>query len=137
MNNIKKIKTEEKIKKIDAGKNTRNKKKYFSNSTNKFGNKTRKNYSLNTNKIYLPKKKYQNSIKKQYSNRNKSFKNKSYNNKMSLNKKIIKNNKIDTQTKVKEKEKEKKEIFDIESPEELHYFMVNLSIQYKHLNDNF
>ena len=139
MNNIKKIKTEEKIKKIDANKNTRNKKKYFSNSTNKFGNKTRKNYSLNTNKIYLPKKKYQNSIKKQYSNRNKSFKNKSYNNKMSLNKKIIKNNKIDTQTKVKEKEKEKekKEIFDIESPEELHYFMVNLSIQYKHLNDNF
>ena len=135
MNNIKKIKTEDKIKKIDMNKNPRNKKKYFSNSKNNFGNKTRKNYSLKSNKIHLSKKKYQNSIKKQYSNRNKSFKNKSYNNKMSLNKKINKNNKNDIQTKIKEKEK--KEPYDIESPEELHYFMVNLSIEYKHLNDNF
>ena len=134
MNNIKKIKTEEKIKKIDMNKKIKNKKKYFSNSKNKFGNKMRKNYSLNSNKIHLSKKKYQN-MKKQYSNRNKSFKNKSYNNKMALNKKINKNNKNAAQA--KEKEKEKKEPFDIESPEELHYFMVNLSIQYKHLNDNF
>jgi hypothetical protein len=137
LNIIKKIKTEEKAKKFNVNKNTRNKKKYYSNSKNEFGNKTRKNYSLNNNKIHLSKKKYQINIKKQYSNRNKSIKNKSYNNKMALNKKINKNNKIDSQTKVKEKEKEKKEPFDIESPEELHYFMVNLSIQYKHLNDNF
>lgn len=54
---------------------------------------------------------------------------------MSLNKKINKNNKNDIQTKIKVKEK--KEPYDIESPEELHYFMVNLSIEYKHLNDNF
>ena len=135
MNNIKKIKTEEKMKKFGINKKTRNKSKYFSNSKNKFGNKTRKNYSLNSNKIHLSKKKYQNSIKKQYSNRNKSFKTKSYNNKVSLNKKINNNNKIDTQ--IKEKEKVKKEFLDIESPEELHYFMVNLSIEYKQLNDNF
>ena len=129
INNIKKIKTEEKIKKIDVNKNKRNTKKYFSNSKNKFGNKSRKNYSLNSNKIPLSKKKYQNSIKKQYSNRNKSFKNKSNKNNMALNK----NNKDDIQI----KDIDKKDPFDIDTPEELHYFMVNLSIEYKHLKDNF
>ena len=33
--------------------------------------------------------------------------------------------------------KQKKEEIDIESPEEMHYFFVNLTINYKLLNDNF
>jgi hypothetical protein len=35
------------------------------------------------------------------------------------------------------KEKEKKEEIDFNSPEEMHYFLVNLTINYRLLNENF
>ena len=38
---------------------------------------------------------------------------------------------------LKEKEKEKKEEIDFDCPEEMHYFMVNLTINYRLLNENF
>ena len=70
---------------------------------------------------------------KMKSNRYKSNENKNYKNKViSLNKKM--NNITITKTNIKD---EKKEETDFESPEEMHYFMVNLSINYKLLKENF
>ena len=71
------------------------------------------------------------------SNRNKSNENKAYKNKIvDINKKMNDNQNIIDKDKKNEIEKDKDDI-DIDSPEELHYFMVNMTINYKYLTENF
>ena len=63
------------------------------------------------------------------SNRNKSYGNNNYKNRM-----IDLNNKLNENKTLKEN---KKEDIDFDCPEEMHYFMVKLSINYKYLTENF
>ena len=132
ISNLKNVQTENNTKLINISKKTRNNENITkSNSKNKFGSKSRKNYS--SNKIKSFKKQYNSKMYKMKSNRYKSNENKNYKNKViSLNKKM--NNITITKTNIKD---EKKEETDFESPEEMHYFMVNLSINYKLLKENF
>lgn len=127
---LKDAKTEENISNLNISKNARNNKKFSGScSKNKYNNKTRKNYSLNSNnKTNISSKESNNSVYMQ-SNRNKSYGNNNYKNRM-----IDLNNKLNENKTLKEN---KKEDIDFDCPEEMHYFMVKLSINYKYLTENF
>ena len=122
---IKKYNNIENIKNINIYyKNTKNSKHYLSSSSkNKYKNRTRKNYCLSNDKNYISK------------NRNKSTENTNYKNKI-----IDINNKMENNQIIKDKNIDiikDKNYIDFDSPEELHYFMVDVTIKYKYLNENF
>ena len=127
---LKDVKTEENMKNFNIKKKTRNNKKFSSSiSKNKYKNKTKKNYSVSNGKNSAWLKSEKNRIVQFQSNRKKSSGSKTCKNKIiNLSKKI--------KEKV-EKQEENKEEIDCDSPEELHYFMVNLTINYKYLTENF
>ena len=110
-------------------KKTRNNNKFSSsNSKNKFKNRTKKNYTLSKSKNYSKPKSDKNRVIQIQSNRYKSYGNKTYKNKINdlnlkMNEKII-------------RPEDKKEELDFDCPEEIHYFMVNLTINYKYLTEN-
>ena len=133
MNNItslKDVKTEENIKYFNMIKKTRNNSKFSSsNSKNKYKNRTKKNYSLSNSKNYSKPKSDKNRVIQMQSNRYKSYANKSKINKIN-----------DLKIKITEKSiklEDKKEEIDFDCPEEMHYFMVNLTMNYKYLTENF
>jgi len=106
-----------------------------SKSKNKYQNIKRINYSLSNNKSKVKKKEKKYRVIQYQSNRNKTTENSNFkciNNNLHKKVKEVKKNKNEHQ-----KEKEKKEEIDFDSPEEMHYFMVNLTINYRLLNENF
>ena len=118
-------------------KNRSNSKILSSKSKNKYQNIKRINCSLSNNKSKVKKKENKYKVIQIQSNRNKTTENSNYkykNNNLHKKVKEIYRSKNENQ---KEKEKEKKEEIDFESPEEMHYFMVNLTINYRLLNENF
>jgi hypothetical protein len=120
-------------------KNRSNSKILSSKSKNKYQNIKRINCSLSNNKSKVKKKENKYKVIQIQSNRNKTTENSNYkckNNNLHIKVKEIYRSKNENQ-KEKEKEKEKKEEIDFESPEEMHYFMVNLTINYRLLNENF
>ena len=127
-NNIKSLK-DVKTEENKNNKNNRNNKKYYNSySRNKLKNKNKKDYSLINSKNNALSNHYKN---KTQSNRNKSSENKNYKVKViDINKKKNDNNNII-------KKEEKTENINIDCPEEMHYFLVNLTINYKYLNENF
>ena len=139
-NNItsyKNISTEENVR---SSKKNRNNSKILSSkskSKNKYQNIKRINYSLSNNKSKVKKKENKYKVIQFKSNRNKTTQNsncKCKNN--NLHKKVKEVYRIKNEN-LKEKEKEKKEELDFDCPEEMHYFMVNLTINYRILNENF
>ena len=139
-NNItsyKNISTEENVR---SSKKNRNNSKILSSkskSKNKYQNIKRINYSLSNNKSKVKKKENKYKVIQFKSNRNKTTENSNFkckNNK--LHKKVKEVYRIKNEN-LKEKEKEKKEELDFDCPEEMHYFMVNLTINYRILNENF
>ena len=122
---IKKYNNIENIKYININyKKTRNSKQYSSSSSkNKSKKRTRKNYSLSNGKNYVSKNRDKSTGDTNYKNKIISIDNKMKNNK------IIKDKNIDI---IKDKN-----VIDFDCPEELHYFMVNMTINYKYLNENF
>lgn len=138
-NNItsyKNISTEENVRNnIRSSQKKRNNSKIsFSKSKNKYQNIKRINYSLSNNKSKVKKKENKYKVIQIQSNRNKTTENSNYkyqNN--NLHKKVKEVNKNE----YKKDKKDKKEEIDFESPEEMHYFMVNLTINYRLLNENF
>ena len=116
-------------------KNRSNSKILSSKSKNKYQNIKRINCSLSNNKSKVKKKENKYKVIQIQSNRNKTTENSNYkykNNNLHKKVKEIYRSKNENQ-----KEKEKKEEIDFESPEEMHYFMVNLTINYRLLNENF
>ena len=106
-----------------------------SKSKNKYQNTKRINYSLSNNKSKVKKKENKYRVIQYQSNRNKTTENSNFkciNNNLHKKVKEVNKNKNEHQ-----KEKEKKEVIDFDSPEEMHYFMVNLTINYRLLNENF
>ena len=130
ISSLKDVKTEENLKNYNVKKNTRNNKKFStSRSKNKYKNRTKKNYSLSNSKNKFIAKSDKNRVLQLKSNYKKSSGNQTCKNRIvDLNKKM--------KEKV-EKQGENKQEIDCESPEELHYFMVNLAINYKFLTENF
>ena len=112
-------------------KNNRDKKKYYSSySRNKNKSKNKNNISLSRYKksVLSHHNKYR-AIQMQ-SNRNKSSENQLYKNKVKdINKKMKDNNIC--------KKEENNEGLNFDCPEELHYFLVNLTINYRCLNENY
>ena len=119
-------------------KNRSNSKILSSKSKNKYQNLKRINCSLSSNKSKVKKKENKYKVIQIQSNRNKTTENSNYKykNNNNLHKKVKEIYKSKNEN-LKEKEKEKKEEIDFESPEEMHYFMVNLTINYRFLNENF
>ena len=116
-------------------KNRSNSKILSSKSKNKYQNIKRINCSLSNNKSKVKKKENKYKVIQIQSNRNKTTENSNYkckNNNLHIKVKEIYRSKNENQ-----KEKEKKEEIDFENPEEMHYFMVNLTINYRFLNENF
>jgi len=139
-NNItsyKNISTEENVRSSKKNRNNNNSKilSSKSKSKNKYQNIKRINYSLSNNKSKVKKKETKYKVIQFQSNRNKTTENSNFKCKNNnLHKKVkeiyrIKNENL--------KEKEKKEEIDFDCPEEMHYFMVNLTINYRILNENF
>ncbi len=137
ISNLKEIKTEG-----NTYNKTRNNKYYSSSSKNKYKNKTRKNYSLNKNKnsknnISQNSNKYKPIIMQSNRYRSNDSKKKFFEKKnkigMGMNKKIYN---IDKKKEQSPKKNENE--FDFDCPEEMHFFMVNLTNNYKKLiNNNF
>ena len=130
---LKDLKTEENILNLNIYKKTRNNHKFSSSySKKKYKNKTRKNYSLSSNKNKPISKDKNIKDMKLQTNRiiNEKKENKDRNNKS-----------IDLYKKNKESiiiiEEDKKDEIDFDSPEELHYFMVKLSLNYRDLTENY
>ena len=109
-------------------KKTRNNNKFSSSSSkNKYKNRTRKNYSLSNSKNYSKPKSDKNRVTQMQYKHYKSYGNKTCNknfNEKKMNEKI-------------KKQEDKKEEIDFDCPEEMHYFMVNLAINYKYLTETF
>ena len=139
-NNItsyKNILTEENIRNNirSCKKNSNNSKILSSKSKSKYQNIKRINYSLSNNKSKVKKKENKYKVIQIQSNRNKTTENANYKCKFNnLYKKVKEVNKDKNENQI---EKEKKEEIDFEGPEEMHYFMVNLTINYRLLNEKF
>jgi len=103
------------------------------NSKNKNSYKARKNFSLNNSKKQLTKENSINKDKKEVKIIYNSFVNKIDNENVSV---IIKNNMIN-ENKLKENIKYLNQDMDFETPEELHYFMVQLTHRYIKENSKF
>ena len=141
-NNItsyKNISTEENIRNnIRSNKKNRSNSKILSSkSKKKYQNIKRINYSLSNNKSKVKKKENKYKVIKIQSNRNKTTENSYYKYKSNNLHKKVKEVYRSKYENLKEKEKEKKEEIDFDCPEEMHYFMVNLTINYRLLNENF
>ena len=133
-NNIKSLKDvkaeENNNKNNNINQNSRNIKNICSShSRNKYKNKKKKNYSLSNSKHSAISNHNKRKAIKMQSNRNKSSGNKNYKNKIIDLNKNMKDNVI--------KREEKNEDINFDCPEELHFFLVNLTINYKYLNENF
>ena len=143
-NNItsyKNISTEENVRNnIRSSQKNRSNSKILSSkskSKSKYQNIKRINYSLSNNKSKVKKKENKYKVIQFQSNRNKTTENSNYKyKKNNLHKKVKEVYKSKNEN-LKEKEKEKKEEIDFNSPEEMHYFLVNLTINYRLLNENF
>ncbi len=128
---LKDVKSEENNNKNNnINQNSRNIKNICSSySRNKYKNKKKKNYSLGNSKHSAISNYNKRKAIKMQSNRNKSSGNKNYKNKIIDLNKNMKDKMI--------KEEEKNEDINFDCPEELHFFLVNLTINYKYLNENF
>ena len=128
---LKDVKSEENNNKNNNNnQNSRNIKNICSSySRNKYKNKKKKNYSLGNSKHSVISNYNKRKAIKMQSNRNKSSGNKNYKNKIIDLNKNMKDKMI--------KKKKKNEDINFDCPEELHFFLVNLTINYKYLNENF
>ena len=128
---LKDVKSEENNNKNNnINQNSRNIKNICSSySRNKYKNKKKKNYSLGNSKHSAISNYNKRKAIKMQSNRNKSSGNKNYKNKIIDLNKNMKDKMI--------KEEEKNEDINFDCPEELHFFLVNLTMNYKYLNENF
>ena len=125
--NMKDLKKEENIRNINIYNNTRN--IYSSSySKTKYKNKTKKNYSLSNNKNKTISKDKNNKDIQIKSNHNNN-ENKNYNNE------IIDLNKISNDNIINEENK--RDEIHFESPEELHYFIVELNQNFRYLAENY
>ena len=141
LSHLNKINTEGNYKnyKISNNRNLSNKKYSASSSKNKYKNKG-KNFSLSSSKksnitqTHISNKYKYKPIKMQ-GNRYKSNENKKYENKLyDISKKML--NIVHVEEK-KENKNEIKNELDFDSPEELHFFIIKLNINYKDINKNF